>query len=131
MSTAPAVTSYDEIGGAEVVRRVVDRFYDLMDSDPAYAELRALHADDLAPMRDSLAGFLRGWLGGPRDWFAARPGACMMSVHAPIPVTPITAAQWVAAMGQSLGDVGVDRDLAARIDQAFTRMAAGMARRGG
>lgn len=125
MSTTP----YDAIGGAEVVRRVVDRFYDLMDSDPAYAELRALHADDLAPVRESLTGFLCGWLGGPRDWFTARPGVCVMSAHASIPVTPLTAAQWIAAMGQALRETEVEPALVSRIDEAFTRMAATMARR--
>ena len=66
----PPATPYDRIGGREVLRAIVNRFYDLMDEDPAYAGLRAMHAEDLAPMRQSLTGFLTGWSGGPRDWFA-------------------------------------------------------------
>ena len=58
-------TAFDLVGGARLVRRVVDRFYDLMDADAEYAELRLLHAPDLSPMRDSLTGFLTAWLGGP------------------------------------------------------------------
>jgi hemoglobin len=129
MSTDVEVTSpFIAAGGADGVAALVNRFYDLMETDPAYAELRALHAADLAPMRASLTGFLSGWLGGPRDWFDANPGRCMMSMHANVPVSALTARQWTAAMGRALADTGVEPDLAARILDAFTRMAAAMAR---
>jgi len=122
------ILPYQQIGEAPAVRRVVERFYDLMESDPAYAELRALHAPDLGPMRQSLAGFLIGWLGGPRDWFDARPGKCMMSMHAQVPVNAATARQWREAMARALADTGVDAGLAARINEAFARMSEGMRR---
>ena len=123
------VTPFDRLGGHAAITAIVERFYDLMDADPAYAGLRAMHAADLAPMRRSLAGFLAGWSGGPRDWFARRPGACMMSVHSSVPVTTETAEQWVEAMRRAVQDEGVDAVLAARMDEAFTRMAGAMARR--
>ena len=42
---APAVpTPFELFGGAVAVRELVDRFYDLMEGDPDYAALRALHA---------------------------------------------------------------------------------------
>lgn len=125
----PAETPFDWIGGQDCVAAVVDRFYDLMETDPAYAALRALHAPDLAPMRTSLTGFLCGWLGGPRDWFEARPGACVMSLHAPIKVDAQTAGQWTQAMARALADSGVDPELAGQINEAFARMSAGMAMR--
>lgn len=120
---------YDLIGGTGAVARLVDRFYDLMDGDARYAELRALHAADLAPMRTSLTGFLVAWLGGPRDWFDARPGACVMSAHAGMSITAETAGQWMDAMTRALADSGVEPSLATRIGDAFARMAGGMARR--
>ena len=129
MNTAVATaTAYEMIGGG-VVRRIVDRFYDLMDQEPQYAALRAMHAADLAPMRDSLTGFLTAWLGGPRDWFEQRPGACVMSAHAKVPVSPATADQWVDAMRRALVDAGVDPQMGRALGDTFARMAAGMARR--
>jgi len=130
IAEARAETPYDRIGGDAVIRRVVDRFYDLMDTDPGYAALRGLHAPDLSPMHASLSGFLVGWLGGPRDWFARNPGVCVMSVHARIAVTQDTARQWVQAMSQALEEAGVERDLRVQIATAFSNMAAGMAARG-
>src|SRR3546814_14618661 len=75
-------TPFDLIGGAKIVRQITDHFFDLMEADPAYAQLRALHAEALAPMRVSLAGFLNAWLGGPSVWFVEYPGVCLMSAHA-------------------------------------------------
>ena len=124
-----AGTPYRQLGGPEPVRKLVDRFYDLMDKDPAYAALRALHAADLSPMRVSLTSFLVGWLGGPRDWFDAQPGRCVMSAHKAIPVTAETAAQWTDAMSRALADTGIEPTLAEMIDNAFRRMAQGMVKR--
>jgi hemoglobin len=127
-ASSEPVTPFEAIGGEEKVRQLVNRFYDLMDSDPAYADLRAMHAKDLGEMRTSLTGFLTGWLGGPRDWFTAHPGVCIMSAHAKIAVTPDTARQWVDAMGRALAEQPMDEAIREAVNAAFSRMAAGMAR---
>lgn len=111
--TAP--TPYEVIGGAPVIRRMVDRFYDLMDTDPAYAPLRAMHGADLAPMRASLAGWLNAWTGGPRDWFSEHPGACIMSAHRALGVTRETADQWVDAMARAIAEAGPEDKAIARL----------------
>lgn len=123
---AAAETAFDQIGGAAIVKAVVDAFYDLMDTDPAYARLRAIHAPDLTPMRASLAGFLTGWLGGPRDWFAARPGVCMMSLHRSMPIDAELARQWTDAIGRALDQVGVEAEMAEALREVFGRMSGNM-----
>ncbi len=126
MSEPTTATAFDTIGGAEAVAAIVDRFYDLMDQDPRFPELRALHGADLGPMRASLTGFLIAWLGGPRDWFTKRPGTCIMSLHAQIRIAPHTAGQWTDAMSQALSDCGVDPALRSRMGEALSRVAQGM-----
>jgi hemoglobin len=126
--TVKARTPVDMVGGAPAVREIVDRFYDLMDSDPQYLELRALHENDLLPMRASLAGFLNAWLGGPRDWFEERPGRCVMSAHARIPVTKVTADQWSSAMRRAIEAAPLDPHFAQQMATALEGMACGMAR---
>lgn len=121
-------TPYDLVGGQQVVRRLVDRFYDLMEDDPAFGELRGLHAPDLGPMRDSLTGFLAAWLGGPRDWFEQRPGRCMMSAHRDVPITEASARQWADAMTQAVSECVADARLAEKMAEALSAMALGMAR---
>ena len=122
-------TAYDRLGGQGAITAIVNRFYDLMEHDPAYAGLRAMHAPDLAPMRQSLAGFLTGWSGGPRDWFEANPGRCMMSMHQPFAITPELAGQWVEAMSRAIADAGPDdREICDAMSAVLTQMARGMAR---
>ena len=121
-----ARTPYDMVGGAEVVRTVVNRFYDLMETDPAYAELRAMHASDLTPMRNSLVGFLSAWLGGPKDWFEQRPGACMMSMHRAMVIPEATARQWSSAMTRAVTEQVPDPEIAARMGNALGSLARGM-----
>lgn len=124
-----ATTPYDRIGGLDTLRRITDRFYDLMEQDPAYAELRLMHAPDLAPMRASLPLFLAGWSGGPRDWWVANPGKCMMSMHAPFPIDRQTAGQWAEAMRRAVQDAAPeDTEIAEAFIGVLTRMALGMAR---
>jgi hemoglobin len=120
-------TPFERLGGTPTLRRIVDRFYDLMDSDAAYAELRAMHGADLGPMRESLTGFFTGWSGGPRDWFGQ--GKCVMGLHRPLGVTAETARQWIMAMGRAVDEELAQRDpdLARAMVDALHQMAMGMA----
>lgn len=125
----PTASPYTLIGGHAVLRAITDRFYDLMEQDPAYAALRAIHAADLGPMRESLPLFLSGWAGGPRDWFEINPGKCMVSLHAPFTITPETAGQWADAMTRAVAETEVaDREIAEAMAAVLARMARGMAR---
>ncbi len=125
----PVRTPYERLGGLDELRRITDRFYDLMEQDQAFAELRAMHAGDLGPMRESLPGFLAGWSGGPRDWFDAHPGKCMMSMHKPFPITRETAGQWAQCMERAIADTGLpDPEIAKALSDVLGQMARGMAR---
>lgn len=122
-------TPYHRLGGAPVFEAIANRFYDLMDSDPAYAELRAMHAADLAPMRASLPKFLAGWAGGPRDWFEENPGRCIVSLHAPFTIEPLTANQWAEAMERAIAEVAPEpADIARSMSETLARIARSMGR---
>ena len=56
-------TAYGAVGGDDAVRTLVDRFYDLMDLEPAYAGIRALHPNKLDGSRAKLFMFLSGSAG--------------------------------------------------------------------
>lgn len=122
-------TPYERLGGTPTLRRIVDRFYDLMDDDPAYADLRAMHAEDLTPMRESLTGFFTGWAGGPRDWFES--GKCVMSLHKPLAITAGTARQWTQAMNRAIDETvgGADPEIATAMKDVLLQMTRGMANR--
>ena len=122
-------TPFERLGGHAAFEAICERFYDLIDSDPAYRELRAMHAANLSPMRKSLPLFLAGWAGGPRDWFDQNPGKCMMSAHKPYVISKAVAGQWAEAMRRAIADVAPEpADLAEAMGKVLGDLAKGMGR---
>lgn len=104
--TSPAFgtddASYQAAGGLDGLRRLVDDFYDIMDSDPAALDVRRMHGEDLSLSRDKLTCFLSGWLGGPR-LFAERYGSISIpSFHAQWPMDERHAGIWLDCMAQAI-----------------------------
>lgn len=125
MNAAAPPSPYARIGGDLPIWALADRFYDVLESDPAYAELRAIHATDLGPVRHGLTRFLVGWLGGPRDWFERGP--CIMSLHRAFPITPALADQWATAMACAIaGADDIDPAIGDAMAEALGHMARGM-----
>jgi hemoglobin len=107
------------MGGEAAVRALVDRFYDLMDLEPAYAGLRALHPSALEGSRDKLHWFLCGWLGGP-DLYVERFGHPRLRArHLPYAIGIRERDQWLACMQQAMTECAVDPALAARLAESF------------
>ncbi len=121
-SPAPA-TPYEWVGGDARVRELVDRFYDLMDLEPAYRELRAAHGTTLDEARDKLHWFLSGWLGGP-DLYIERFGHPRLRMrHMPFSIGIKERDQWVACMHQAMTEVQLDPALIERLTESFMRTA--------
>lgn len=100
-SAEARVTPYDLIGGADSVRRLVLRFYGLMDVLPEAAACRAIHPEDLGESRQKLFEYFSGWLGGP-PLFVERRGPPMLRarhLHAPIGGAEIDG--WLACFRQA------------------------------
>lgn len=130
MSVEPQ-TPYERLGGDAGVRRLVDRFYDLMDLEPAFTGLRALHPQDLSGSRDKLYWFLSGWLGGP-DLYQPRFGHPRLRArHLPYAIGLAERDQWMACMAMAMEDEAVAADLVDRLTQAFFGTADWMRNRGG
>ncbi len=130
VSPLPA-TPFDWIGGEEKVRQLVDRFYDLMDLEPAYTALRASHGDTLDNARQRLYWFLCGWLGGPQHYTERFGHPRLRQRHMPFSIGILERDQWLACMDQAMGETGVPEDLRARLRDSFFQTADWMRNRGG
>ena len=120
MSSSPQPTTvFEWIGGEEKIRALVDRFYDLMDLEPEYKELRAAHGSTLADARQKLFWFLCGWSGGP-NYFVERFGHPRLRArHMPFKIGITERDQWVACMNQAMGEVQLDETLRAKLLESF------------
>lgn len=120
---AKPATPFEWIGGEPQVRALVDRFYDLMDIEPRYRELRAAHGSQLDDARDKLFWFLCGWLGGP-SYYEDRFGHPRLRMrHMPFAIGIRERDQWLACMDQAMGETGVPEELRARLRESFFRTA--------
>ena len=126
----PYDTPFEWIGGEAPVHRLVDRFYDLMDLEPGYAELRASHGSTLEDARQKLFWFLCGWLGGP-DHYVERFGHPRLRMrHMPFAIGILERDQWVACMDQAMQETEVPEALRVRLQSSFMQTADWMRNKG-
>jgi len=110
---------YQQIGGDEKLRDLVDRFYDLMDLEPQFAALRAMHPPSLEGSRDKLYRFLSGWSGGP-DLYTDKYGpAFLRACHLPFPIGSKERDEWLTCMLLAMRDIGFDEKKEDRLLEAF------------
>jgi hemoglobin len=130
---APAAgeTPFLRLGGETGVRALVDRFYDLMDLEPAYAGIRGLHPSTLDGSRDKLFWYLCGWLGGPNHYIDRFGHPRLRARHLPYAIGNAERDQWMACMQQAMAEQGVDGTLAGRLAEAFAGTADWMRNKGG
>lgn len=119
MSSLPGPTPFERIGGEAGTRALVDRFYDLMDLEPAYANLRALHPSTLEGSRDKLYWFLCGWLGGPQHYTDRFGHPMLRARHLPFAIGIRERDQWLACMKQAMGEVALEPALATQLATSF------------
>ncbi len=114
---------YQRLGGAEVLRALVDRFYDLMDELPEAYAVRRLHPPELAQSREKLFMFLSGWLGGPPLYVEHYGHPLLRARHLPFAIGDAERDQWLECMYQAMADVGIVEPLRSELAGAFFRIA--------
>ena len=116
-------TIYEQIGGEQVLRRLVDRFYDLMDALPEAAGIRALHPESLEHSREKLFMFLSGWMGGPQLYIERFGHPRLRARHLPFPIGGAERDQWMMCMRQALEEIEVDPLLRHQLAHSFAQLA--------
>lgn len=116
-------TPFEMIGGEAGVRRLVDRFYDLMDAESEAAGIRALHPSSLDSSREKLWLFLVGWLGGP-PLYMERVGPPMLRArHLPFPIGEPERDAWLWCMNRAVDEQEMPAELRDFLRDRFRAMA--------
>ena len=116
-------TIYDSIGGEQKVRALVDRFYDLMDTLPEAAGIRALHPETLDESRNKLFWFLSGWMGGPQLYIERFGHPRLRARHLPFPIGESERDQWLLCMNKALDEIVGDQLMRLQIKRSFAQLA--------
>ncbi|MCC9624176.1 group II truncated hemoglobin [Thalassospira sp. MA62] len=101
---------FDRIGGAETIDRLVEKFYERMDTLPEAAEIRTLHADDLTSTKDVLKRYLGEWTGGPKDYSSERGHPRLRRRHLPIAIGIPERDAWLLCMAGALEETVADEE---------------------
>ena len=101
--TSQASTFFDEIGGLDTFRRIVEKFYAGVAADPV---LRPMYPEeDLGPATERFTLFLAQYWGGPTTYSDSRGHPRLRMRHAPFPVTPAAAQRWLTHFRAALDSV--------------------------
>ena len=112
-----------QILGDEGIRELTCAFYDIMDTLPEAAGIRAMHADDLGPMKEKLADYLTGWMGGPPLYADKHGTVCMTEPHEPYHIGPRERDQWLLCMDKALEQIGASEELVEMLKVPMFRVA--------
>ncbi|MBF0263777.1 MAG: group II truncated hemoglobin [Gammaproteobacteria bacterium] len=116
-------TAYELIGGEEKVQQLVDHFYDIMDDNSDFSQLRQLHAKSLKASREKLFLFLSGWLGGPNLYIEKYGHPRLRRRHMPFKIGDLEAGQWVKCMQQAMDKMEINGRLREFLEQSFLQTA--------
>ncbi|MBW4078246.1 MAG: globin [Acidobacteria bacterium] len=93
---------YEEVGGQPFFERLVDAFYDALESD---ATVRPMYPEDLSEAKLHMVLFLSQYWGGPPSYMEQRGHPRLRMRHAPFRITKKARDGWLAAMNAALASV--------------------------
>lgn len=124
-------TFFELIGGVARVRELVEKFYDVMDTDPKAAGIRALHAADLTEAREKLFMFLTGWTGGPQLYIERYGHPFLRKRHMPFAIGESERDQWMYCMIRAMHEIGIEEPVLTKLAEQLWGVADFMRNRQG
>lgn len=96
---------YNEIGGEEKIRELVEEFYSIMDKDPSVATIRKMHSANLEKPKRKLMMYLIGRFGGPPLYVREYGHPRLKARHYPFKIGLKEAEQWLYCMNKAVTKV--------------------------
>ena len=114
---------YELMGGESGLRKLVERFYDLIDSSPEATQLRALHPKSLKQSREKFFMFLSGWSGGPQLYVEKYGHPRLRMRHIPFSIGIVERDQWIWCMNKALDKMEIHATVSEYLKARFAETA--------
>lgn len=116
---------YDRVGGEEGVNRLVETFYDIVETEPEGAPLLVLHmrGHGVAHSRIEQFYFLSGFFGGPQLYVEHHGHSNVRQMHAHVEINEQARDAWLTCMSMAIDRVGLAANVKAQMMGTFTRVA--------
>ena len=93
-------------------QKLVEDFYQIMDTLPEARVIRKMHPDDIAVSIDKLARFLCGWLGGPKRYQEKYGSISIPGAHAHMVIGESERDAWLQCMQEAIAQQPYTPDFA-------------------
>lgn len=97
---------YQALGEQDGITKLVQKFYEIMETDPKASDCLNLHNLDQGKITDEsktkLIYFLSGWLGGPNLFVKTYGPPMMRKRHIHVKITQNESDQWLYCMDKAL-----------------------------
>ena len=123
MTDQSVQTPYEQLGGEQVLRALVHRFYRNMDELPEADGVRRMHHPDLRVAESKLFKFLSGWLGGPNLYWEEFGHPRLRMRHMAFSIGGKERDQWLVCMRNALNTEVEDAEFRERLYRAFVQTA--------
>lgn len=116
---------YRKIGGRSKISKLVDSFYQIMQTDPLARDclLAHPHPDDLKIPALKLKHFLSGWLGGPQLYLQKYGHPRMRMRHMKFPIGETEREQWLYCMNKAMSENKIPEHIQSEIIGAMRSLA--------
>jgi hemoglobin len=118
-----AISMFERIGGSATIERLVDRFYDRMDTLPEAQVIRTMHAADLGAIRDVLKRYLTEWTSGPKLYSVEKGHPRLRQRHIGFAIGDAERDSWMLCMRGALEETVVDAAAQQDLDKALSGLA--------
>lgn len=102
------LSMFDRIGGADVIDRLVEKFYARMDTLQEARTIRDMHDSDLGLITEVLKRYLSEWTGGPKLYSVEKGHPRLRQRHMGFSIGPAERDAWLLCMRGALDDEVAD-----------------------
>jgi hemoglobin len=118
-----AISMFERIGGSATIDRLVERFYERMDTLPEAQTIRAMHAADLGLIKDVLKRYLTEWTGGPKLYSVEKGHPRLRQRHIGFAIGDAERDAWLMCMRGALDETVTDVAVRQDLDRALSGLA--------